>query len=83
MKWVAVEDADTCEISDFEMATDKEVRWLLDEYKVDMSNPTKFRVQDTAENGRHIVYEGVIYKGGFGYNLWVASKYRRFSHGNH
>lgn len=74
MFWVATEDTDTCEISEFEQATDDDVRYLMDGYKVNMSNPTKFRVRDT-EHGRHIVYEGVIYKGGFGYNLWVASKY--------
>ena len=74
MLWVATEDAGTCEISEFEKATEKEVLYLMDGYKVDTSNPTKFRVQDT-ENGRHIVYEGVTYTGGFGYNLWVARKY--------
>lgn len=74
MFWVATEDAGTCEISEFEKATEKEVLDLLDGYKVDMSNPTSFRMHDT-ENGRRIVYEGVTYKGGFGYNLWVASKY--------
>ena len=74
MLWVATEDAGTCEISEFEKATEKEVLYLMDGYKVNTSNPTKFRVQDT-ENGRHIVYEGVTYTGGFGYNLWVARKY--------
>ena len=74
MIWVATEDTSTCEISEFEKATEKEVLDLLDGYKVATSNPTKFRMKET-ENGRHIVYEGVIYTGGFGYNLWVASKY--------
>lgn len=68
--WVAIEDADTCEISDFEYASEKDVLYLLDGYKVDMTHPTKFRVRD-----EHVIYDGVIYKGGFGYNLWVASKY--------
>ena len=71
---VAIEDAGTCEISEFEQATEKEVLFLLDGYKVDMSNPTKFHVQDV-EDGAHIVYEGVTYTGGFGYNLWAGRKY--------
>lgn len=74
MLWVATEDADTCEISEFEKTTEKEVLYLMNGYKVDTSSPTKFRIRDT-ENGRNIVYEGVTYTGGFGYNLWVASKY--------
>ena len=74
MLWVATEDAGTCEISEFEKATEKEVLYLLDGYRVDTSNPTKFRMKNT-ENGRHIVYEGVTYTGGFGYNLWVARKF--------
>lgn len=41
---------------------------------VDKHDVTRFRLQDE-EDGRHIVYEGVTYKGGFGYNLLVASKY--------
>ena len=74
MLWVATEDTSTCEISEFEEATEKEVLDLMEGYKVDTSNPSKFRMKDT-ENGLHIVYEGVTYKGGFGYNLWVASKF--------
>ena len=74
MLWVATEDASTCEISEFEEATEKEVLDLMEGYKVDTSNPTKFRMGES-ENGRHIVYEGVTYKGGFGYNLWVARKF--------
>ena len=74
MIWVATEDAGTCEISEFEKATEKEVLYLMDGYRVDTSNPTKFHMQDT-ENGRHVVYEGVTYRGGFGYNLWVARKF--------
>ena len=75
MTWVAIEDADTHEVSEFEAATEEQVLYLMDGYRVDTSNPTRVRVQDT-EDGRHIVYDGVIYRGGFGYNLWVASKYR-------
>ena len=74
MLWVAVEDTDTYEVSEFEKAAENQVLCLLIGYKVNMSNPTKFRVQDT-ENGRHIIYKGVTYKGGFGYNLWVARKF--------
>ena len=74
MLWVATEDTSTCEFSEFGKATEKDVLYLLDGYKVNMSNPTKFRMTEM-ENGRHVVYEGVTYRGGFGYNLWVASKY--------
>ena len=41
----------------------------------DKHDATRVRVQDT-EDGRHVVYDGVTYRGGFGYNLWVARKYR-------
>ena len=74
MIWVAIEDVDTYEVSEFEKVTEKKVLYLMDGYRVDKTNPTKFRMQDT-ENGRHIIYEGVTYKGGFGYNLWVARKF--------
>ena len=75
MIWVAIEDADTHEVSDFESATEEQVHYLMYGYRVDTHAATKVRVQDT-EDGRHIVYDGVIYRGGFGYNLWVARKYR-------
>ena len=75
MIWVAIEDADTHEVSDFESATEEQVLRLMDGYKVDKHYVTRVRVQDT-EDGHNIVYEGVTYKGGFGYNLWVARKYR-------
>ena len=74
MIWVAIEDADTHEVSEFEQVTEEKVLYLMDEYRVGKNDPTKFRMQDT-ENGKRIVYEGVTYNGGFGYNLWVASKY--------
>ena len=74
MAWVAIEDADTHEVTEFEEATEEQVHYLMDGYRVDTSNPTRYRLQDT-EDGHHIVYEGVTYKGGFRYNLWVASKY--------
>ena len=72
--WVSIEDTSTCEVSEFEKATEKEVLYLMDGYRVNMSNPTKFRVTEM-ENGRHVVYKGVTYRGGFGYNLWVARKF--------
>ena len=74
MIWVAMEDADTHEVTEFERATEKKVLYLMDGYRVDKHDATRFRLQDE-ENGKNIVYEGVTYKGGFGYNLWVASKY--------
>ena len=75
MIWVAIEDVDTHEVSDFEEATEEQVHYLVDGYRVDKHDATGVRVQDV-EDGRHIVYDGVIYRGGFGYNLWVARKYR-------
>ena len=75
MIWVAIEDADTHEISDFEKVSEEQVLYLMNGYRVDKHDTTKVRVQDT-EDGRHIVYDGVIYRGGFGYNLLVARKYR-------
>lgn len=74
MIWVAIEDAGTYEISDFEQETEKQVLYLMDGYRVDKHDAKTFRLHDV-ENGKRIVYEGVTYKGGFGYNLWVASKY--------
>ena len=75
MIWLAIEDADTHEVSEFERVTEEHVLRLMDGYRVDKRNPTRVRVQDV-EDGHNIVYEGVTYRGGFGYNLWVASKYR-------
>ena len=75
MIWLAIEDADTHEVSEFERVTEAHVLRLMDGYRVDKRNPTRVRVQDV-EDCHNIVYEGVTYRGGFGYNLWVASKYR-------
>ena len=75
MIWVAIEDADTHEVSEFERVTEEQVLRLMAGYRVDKRNPTRVRVQDV-ESGCNIVYDGVTYRGGFGYNLWVASKYR-------
>lgn len=74
MVWMAIEDADTHEVSEFERVTEEQVLCLMDGYRVDKHDTTRFRLQDM-EGGKHIVYEGVTYKGGFGYNLWVARKY--------
>ena len=74
MRWVAIEDADTHEVTEFDRATEEKALYLMAGYRVSKHNPTRVRVQDT-EDGRHVVYEGVIYRGGFGYNLWVARKY--------
>lgn len=74
MIWLAIEDADTYEVSEFEQATEKQVHGLMDGYRVDKHDATRFRLQDV-EDGRHIVYDGVTYKGGFGYNLWIARKF--------
>lgn len=75
MIWVATEDAATCEVSEFDQVEETDVLWLMDGYKVDMCHPETVRVRDV-EGGHHIMYDGVIYRGGFGYNLWVARKYR-------
>ena len=74
MIWVAIEDADTYEVSEFEQVTEDKVLYLMDGYRVDKHDVTKFRIQDT-ETRKNIVYEGMKYKGGFGYNLWVARKF--------
>ena len=74
MIWVAIEDADTHEVTEFEQVSEEHVLYLMDGYRVNKHDVTRFRLQDV-ESGRNIVYEGVTYKGGFGYNLWVASKY--------
>ena len=75
MIWMAIEDSDTHEVTEFGRVTEEQVLYLMDGYRVDQRNPMRVRVQDT-EDGRHVVYDGAIYKGGFGYNLWVARKYR-------
>ena len=74
MIWVASEDNATCEVTEFEEADEKDVLWLMDGYKVDVASPEQFRVRDV-EDGKHVIYKGVIYRGGFGINLWVARKY--------
>ena len=74
MIWLAIEDADTHEVSEFERVSEARVLYLMDGYRVDKHKATRFRVQDV-EDGRNIVYDGVTYRGGFGYNLWVARKY--------
>lgn len=75
MVWVAIEDADTYEVTEFERVTEKQVHYLMGRYRVDKHDATRVRLQDT-EDGANIIYDGVIYRGGFGCNLWVARKYR-------
>ena len=75
MVWVAIEDVDTHEVTEFEEATEEQVLYLMDGYRVDKHKTIRARVQDV-EDGHNIVYDSVIYRGGFGYNLWVARKYR-------
>ena len=75
MIWLAFEYTDTHEVTEFEEATEEQVQYLMDGYRVDTHDVTRVRVQDT-EDGSNIVYDGVIYRGGFGYNLWVTRKYR-------
>jgi len=74
MIWIAIEDADTHEVSEFEKVTEKKVLYLMNGYRADKHDATRFRLQDE-ESGRHIVYDGVTYKGGFGFNLWIARKF--------
>ena len=76
MLWVAIEDADTHEVSEFEEATEEQVLDLMDGYRVDRHAATRVRVQDV-EDGERVVYDGVIYTGGFGFDLWVTRKYRK------
>ena len=75
MFWIAIEDTDTHEASSFEKVTEKKLLYILDGYRVDKHDSTRFRLQDE-EEGRHVIYKGIKYKGGFGYNIWVARKYR-------
>ena len=74
MLWVAIEDAYTYEVSEFEAATEDTVIDLMDGYRV-KHVCERVCVHDT-EDGTRVVYRGVIYEGGFGYNLWVVRKYR-------
>ena len=72
--WVATEDTDTHEVTAFERADDTDVLCLIDWYKIDPCSPEHIRVRDV-EDGHNVVYDGVIYRGGFGYNVWVTRKY--------
>ena len=71
---VAIEDADTHEVSEFEEATADTVLDLMDGYRV-KHVCERVCVRDIDENGTRVVYKGVIYKGGFGFNLWVTRKF--------
>ena len=58
MVWVAIEDADTHEVTEFERVTERQVQYLMDGYRVDRHDATRVHVQDV-EDGRDIVYDGV------------------------
>ena len=75
MIWVATEDVGTAEVTAFDAADETDVIWLMDAYRVDVTHTEQIRVRDM-EDGQHVVYDGVIYRGGFGCNLWVTRKYR-------
>ena len=66
MIWVAIEDADTHEVSEFERVSEDRVLYLMDGYRVEKHNRTRVRVQDV-EDDCNIVYEGVNYRGG----IWI------------
>ena len=72
--WIAVEEASTSQVDEFGEADAKDVLYLMEGYKVDLCHPEHVRVRDT-EDGRRVVYDGVVYRGGFGYSLWVTRKY--------
>ena len=72
--WVAIEDTATGEVTPFERADDEDTLDLMWGYKADISIPERFRVREM-EGSKYVIYDGVIYKGGFGYNIWIAHKY--------
>ena len=74
MIWVAIEDANTREVTEFVQATEEQVLTLMDVHKADTRDAMRFCLRDT-EGGSPVVYDGVTYKGGFGYNILVAKKY--------
>ena len=77
MFWIAIEDTDTYEVTEFEPATEKKLLYILDGYRVDKNNPTSFSMHDTEkETEKRVIYEGDVYKGEFGYNILVARKFR-------
>ena len=72
--WVAVEDASTRVIGEFGEVDERDVQYLMAGYRVDLCRPAQVRVRDT-EEGNNIVYDGAVYKGQSGYNLWVMHKH--------
>ena len=70
--WVATEDAATGEVTECESADEDTVLYLMgkDGYRVTLSSPVPIRVR---EGG--VIYKGVIYKGGWGVNIWVTRRY--------
>ena len=72
--WVAVEDTSTAEVGDFGEVDEKDVQYLMAGYRADLCHPAQIRVRDPDDH--NVIYDGAVYTGGFGYNLWVARKYR-------
>ena len=72
--WVAVEDTSTAELGDFGEVAAEDVQYLMAGYMVDLCRPAQIHMRDADDH--NVVYDGVVYTGGFGYNLWVARKYR-------
>ena len=60
MIWLAIEDADTCEVTEFEQVTEEQASYLMDGYRVNKHDITRFRQDE--EDGQHIIYAGVTYK---------------------
>lgn len=74
MIWVAIEDAGTHEQSEFVQATEEQVLNLMDVHKADTRDAVRFCLHDV-EGDSHVVYMGITYKGGLGYNILAARKY--------
>lgn len=74
MIWVAIEDADTNEMTEFVPATEEQVLYLMDAHKADTRNAMRF-CRQVVEGGSRVVYKGITYKGMFGYNILAAKNY--------
>ena len=75
MVWVSSEDTGTGEVTEFEAVHETALPYIMQWYRVKLYDPEPVRVRDV-EDGRRVIYEGVIYRGGFGCNLWVMHKYQ-------
>ena len=75
MIWVASEDAGTGEVTDFTSIREADLPSIMEWYGVSLCDPEPVHVQDM-EDGHTVLYEGVIYGGGFsGLRLWVTRKH--------